>query len=120
MENSCNTSVEHVWEGEVLGESKPDKKLISTTVKHVLITWAEVIIIRRVLRVFFIAAKQKLCKSTCVAPSFYIVTFILWIMLETLFPVVFQVGGLDFPNRRFFGNRAEEFVRARRAQLEVW
>lgn len=41
-------------------------------------------------------------------------------MLETLFPVVFQVGGLDFPNRRFFGNRAEEFVRARRAQLEVW
>lgn len=30
-----------------------------------------------------------------------------------------QVGALDFPNRRFFGNRAEEFVRARRAQLEV-
>ena len=25
MENICNTSVEHVWEGEVLGESKPDK-----------------------------------------------------------------------------------------------
>ncbi|XP_022799911.1 kinesin-like protein KIF16B isoform X2 [Stylophora pistillata] len=31
-----------------------------------------------------------------------------------------EVGGLDFPNRRFFGNRAEEFVRARRAQLETY
>lgn len=30
-----------------------------------------------------------------------------------------QVGALEFPNRRFFGNRADEFVRARRAQLEV-
>ncbi|KAK3710528.1 hypothetical protein QZH41_009354, partial [Actinostola sp. cb2023] len=29
-----------------------------------------------------------------------------------------EIGELDFPNRRFFGNRAEEFVRARRAQLE--
>ncbi|XP_078351266.1 uncharacterized protein LOC144636002 isoform X2 [Oculina patagonica] len=32
----------------------------------------------------------------------------------------YEVGSLDFPNRRFFGNRAEEFVRARRAQLETY
>ncbi|XP_067029065.1 kinesin-like protein KIF16B isoform X1 [Acropora muricata] len=31
-----------------------------------------------------------------------------------------EVGALEFPNRRFFGNRAEEFVRARRAQLETY
>ncbi|XP_031569292.1 kinesin-like protein KIF16B isoform X2 [Actinia tenebrosa] len=31
-----------------------------------------------------------------------------------------EIGELDFPNRRFFGNRAEEFVRARRAQLETY
>lgn len=32
----------------------------------------------------------------------------------------YEVGALEFPNRRFFGNRAEEFVRARRAQLETY
>ncbi|XP_068717325.1 kinesin-like protein KIF16B [Montipora capricornis] len=32
----------------------------------------------------------------------------------------YEVGSLDFPNRRFFGNRADEFVRARRAQLETY
>ncbi|KAJ7384732.1 hypothetical protein OS493_020319 [Desmophyllum pertusum] len=32
----------------------------------------------------------------------------------------YEVSSLDFPNRRFFGNRAEEFVRARRAQLETY
>jgi len=32
----------------------------------------------------------------------------------------YEVGALDFPSRRFFGNRAEEFVRARRAQLETY
>lgn len=32
----------------------------------------------------------------------------------------YEVGALDFPNRRFFGNRAEEFVRARRARLETY
>ena len=30
-----------------------------------------------------------------------------------------QVGNLEFPSKRFFGNRAESFVRLRRAQLEV-
>ena len=32
---------------------------------------------------------------------------------------ILQIGNLEFPHRRFFGNRAEQFVKARRAQLEV-
>ena len=33
--------------------------------------------------------------------------------------LLFQVHSLEFPSKRYFGNRAETFVRVRRAQLEV-
>ncbi|XP_048586357.1 kinesin-like protein KIF16B isoform X2 [Nematostella vectensis] len=39
---------------------------------------------------------------------------------NTMKRLYIEVGELDFPHRRFFGNRAEEFVRARRAQLETY
>ncbi|XP_073249049.1 uncharacterized protein [Porites lutea] len=39
---------------------------------------------------------------------------------KTMQKSYYEIGALDFPNRRFFGNRAEEFVRARRAQLEAY
>lgn len=37
--------------------------------------------------------------------------------LRVDYPVV---GNLEFPSKRFFGNRAESFVRLRRAQLEAY
>ena len=46
----------------------------------------------------------------------------LFVLQDTIYDslIRFQVGNLEFPSKRFFGNRAESFVRLRRAQLEVY